>query len=52
VADVLLVESNPLEDLGALEQIDRLMTRRVWYDRARLDSMLDEVAEKRAGKSQ
>lgn len=46
VADLILVDTNPLDDLSALEKIDGVMTRGTWYDRAKLDQMLDEVVEK------
>jgi imidazolonepropionase-like amidohydrolase len=46
VADLILVNTNPLDDLSALEKIDGVMTRGTWYDRTKLDQMLDEVVEK------
>jgi imidazolonepropionase-like amidohydrolase len=49
IADLILVGNNPLQDLDALHQIEGVMTRGTWYDRARLDRMLDEVATKMAG---
>jgi imidazolonepropionase-like amidohydrolase len=49
VADLLLLDANPLENLEALEQVQGVMTRGIWYDRVSLDRMLDEVAAKLAG---
>jgi imidazolonepropionase-like amidohydrolase len=49
VADLLLLDANPLENLEALEKVQGVMTRGIWYDRVSLDRMLDEVAAKLAG---
>lgn len=38
-ADLLLVQSNPLEDLATLQQPLGVMTRGRWYERSRLDAM-------------
>jgi len=44
IADLLLVEGNPLEDFAVLKDIRGVMTRGQWHDRATLDAMLDGVA--------
>jgi hypothetical protein len=43
-ADLLLVESNPLEDVGALRQIAGVMLRGRWLPRAHLDQELERCA--------
>lgn len=41
-ADLVLVEANPLEDLGTLERPAGVLVRGRWLDRAALDRMLAE----------
>lgn len=42
-ADLVLVDANPLADVGALRNPRGVMARGRWYDRAALDAMLAEV---------
>ncbi|QOC21848.1 amidohydrolase family protein [Wenzhouxiangella sp. AB-CW3] len=51
VADLVLLEANPLEDIGHTETIRGVMRAGEWFDRERLDSMLEAIAE-RAGNSE
>lgn len=44
-ADLLLVEGNPLEDIGAVARPAGVMVRGHWLDREALDGMLAEIAE-------
>lgn len=44
VADLVLVEGNPLEDLGALEAIRGVMLRGHWIPKDELDQKLEEIA--------
>jgi imidazolonepropionase-like amidohydrolase len=43
-ADLVLLESNPLEDLRAYQKNAGVMARGVWMDRAALDAALDALA--------
>ncbi len=43
-ADLILLEGNPLEDVGAASRPQGVMVRGVWLDRARLDSDLAAIA--------
>jgi imidazolonepropionase-like amidohydrolase len=43
-ADLILLRSNPLENISATQQIQGVLRDGVWYDRAALDRMLQEVA--------
>jgi imidazolonepropionase-like amidohydrolase len=43
-ADLVLLDSNPLEDITNTRQISGVMVRGRWYTRIDLDAMLDEVA--------
>ncbi|MFO7287493.1 MAG: amidohydrolase family protein [Gammaproteobacteria bacterium] len=45
-ADFMLVDGNPLEDVGALWQPAGVMVRGVWLDRETLDARLAEIAER------
>jgi len=45
-ADFMLVDGNPLEDVGALWQPAGVMVRGVWLDREALDARLAEIAER------
>jgi len=47
-ADLILLDSNPLESLDALYKPDGVMVNGKWYTRAELDAMLDVMAEKSA----
>mgnify|MGYP000355963530 CR=1 FL=1 len=44
IADFVLLEGNPLEDLAALKQLSGVAKAGEWYDRGALDAMLDELA--------
>ncbi len=46
VADLILVDGNPLEDLEALRFPRGVMRAGVWYTREELDGMLEELAAK------
>jgi len=43
-ADLILLDSNPLENIGALNSNDGVMARGIWMDRSRLDQALDQLA--------
>lgn len=45
-ADLVLLERNPLEDIAAVRAIDTVIMRGQIYDRAALDSMLNETRKK------
>lgn len=45
-ADFVLVDGNPLEDVGALREPAGVMVRGVWLDREALDARLAEIAER------
>lgn len=42
-ADLLVLDADPLQDIGATRKINMVLSRGEVYDRARLDAMLDEV---------
>jgi imidazolonepropionase-like amidohydrolase len=44
VADLVLLENNPLEDIDNTRSIRGVMRAGEWYDRDRLDTALDEIA--------
>jgi hypothetical protein len=44
VADVVLLEANPLEDIANTRTIRGVMRAGEWYDRARLDAALEAIA--------
>ena len=46
VADLILVDSNPLEDLGALRSVQGVMRAGTFYDRAQLDDLLARLEAK------
>ncbi len=48
VADVILLEGNPLDDINHTRGILGVMRAGRWFDRAELDGMLDEIAERAA----
>lgn len=48
VADAVLLGSDPLADIAAVREINAVMRAGQWLDRARLDAMLESIAE-RAG---
>ena len=48
VADLILVNGNPLEDLQALRLPQGVMRAGLWYTREDLDGMLEELAAKTA----
>jgi hypothetical protein len=45
IADLVLLEENPLADLAAFKELSGVAKAGTWYDRAALDAMLDELAE-------
>ena len=45
-ADFMLVDGNPLEDVGALWEPAGVMVRGIWLDRETLDARLAEIAER------
>ena len=45
-ADLVLLEADPLQDIANTQRILGVMRAGRWYDRAELDRMLDEVAER------
>ena len=45
-ADLVLLEGNPLEDIGNTRRIAGVVRRGEWLDRATLDAMLEEGAER------
>jgi len=45
VADLLILNRNPLEDISATDDIDRLVKKTKVYDRAQLDKMLEDVKD-------
>ncbi len=44
-ADILLMDSNPLENVEALKQLSGVMVRGVWLDRNTIDNRLAEIAQ-------
>jgi len=44
-ADLVLLDSNPLEDIANTRKISGVMVRGVWFDRTDLDAILNAVAE-------
>lgn len=44
-ADLILIDSNPLEDLNALHEISGVMLRGKWLDRETIDKKLAVIAE-------
>ena len=51
-ADLLLVDSNPLDDLSGLYHPAGVMVRGQWLSRQALDAMLDEIATARQQENQ
>ncbi len=49
VADLVLLETNPMADLAALQQLAGVFRNGIWYAKADLDKELLEIRE-RAGK--
>jgi len=49
VADMLVLDANPLADIGATRQIRGVVSKGVWLDRQRLDGMLADTAAWVAG---
>jgi cytosine/adenosine deaminase-related metal-dependent hydrolase len=43
IADLVLLDANPLQDIRNTQKIAGVMARGKWYDRKALDSMLAEV---------
>jgi hypothetical protein len=50
-ADLVLLEANPLDDIGNTRRIDGVMLRGRWLSRAELDTLLDRAAETLQGAS-
>ncbi|MFP4207887.1 MAG: amidohydrolase family protein [Wenzhouxiangella sp.] len=50
VADLVLLNANPLDDIRHTRAIEGVMRAGRWFDRATLDGMLGEVAARAAGK--
>lgn len=48
-ADLLLLNANPLENIGATENRAGVMLKGRWYTQTELDAWLDEIAPKIAG---
>ena len=46
VADILLLDSNPLENISATRQIHGVLLKGRWFDRASLDRLLAEARDK------
>ncbi len=49
VADLVLLEANPLEDIGNTRTIQGVMRAGEWFDRERLNSELEAIAERASG---
>ena len=49
VADLVLLNANPLDDIGATKNRAGVMLKGKWYTQAELDKWLDEIAPKIAG---
>jgi len=49
VADLVLVESDPLQDIAHLRAIGGVMRAGRWFDRAELDALLADIAQRAAG---
>jgi len=46
VADMVLLEADPLEDISNVRRVQGVMRAGAWFDRERLDSMLADVAKR------
>ena len=51
VADLVLLNANPLEDISNIRQIEGVMRAGRWFDREALDGLLEEIAERAAESS-
>ncbi|MDT8439333.1 MAG: amidohydrolase family protein [Wenzhouxiangellaceae bacterium] len=51
VADLVLVEADPLADIAHLRRIEGVMRAGRWFDRAELDAMLDDIAARAQAQS-
>ncbi len=49
VADLLLLKDNPLETIEALDSMEGVMAKGVWYSRESLDRKLEEIARNARG---
>lgn len=45
VADLILLEGNPLEDLAVLKNLKGVVKAGVWYDNKAIEAVLDDMAE-------
>ncbi|MFW5816725.1 MAG: amidohydrolase family protein, partial [Wenzhouxiangella sp.] len=50
IADLVLLEANPLDDIRNSRKIEGVMRAGRWFDRETLDRMLEEVAARATGK--
>ena len=50
-ADILILDANPLQDIGATRQIRGVVMKGKWLDRAALDQLL-EIARVKAAKTE
>ncbi|MDX2301801.1 MAG: amidohydrolase family protein [Microscillaceae bacterium] len=48
-ADLILVDGNPLEDIGNMSQISGVMVRGQWLSRAMIDEELEKIAKRNEG---
>ncbi|WP_343485942.1 amidohydrolase family protein [Allomuricauda sp. d1] len=46
VADLILVDANPLKDLGALQELSGVMRQGKWYSKGEIEKRLSEIEEK------
>jgi hypothetical protein len=46
IADLILLDANPLENINAMKAINGVMVRGRWLDRAFIDRELEKIAEK------
>jgi len=49
VADLVVLDANPLEDISNLRRVVGVMRGGRWFDRAELDAMLDAIAARAGG---
>jgi len=50
VADLVLLEANPLDDISNLRRVRGVMRAGQWFDRARLDALLDAIEGRAAAR--
>ena len=49
-ADILLVNSNPVEDIGALKDLTGVMVQGVWLSKEDIDQKLQLIAQSASAK--